>query len=214
MWDVSRSQTLMEMKEHERHVWSVDFSSADPTMLASGSDDGSVKLWNINQAILFLHLVYVSFETEHTTPSSYHLLYVLYSGFCKKFFLHMLQLQGVTLGTIKIKANVCCVQFPTDSGRFLAFGSADHRIYYYDLRNPKMPLCTLVGHNKTVSYVKFIDSTTLVSASTDNTIKLWDLSMCKSRVLDCPLQTFTGHLNIKVSYAFLSLLFDSILQYL
>lgn len=101
------------------------------------------------------------------------------------------------MGTIKTKANVCCVQFLTDSGRTLAFGSADHKIYYYDLRNSKMPLCTLIGHNKTVSYVKFIDSKTLVSASTDNTIKLWDLSMCTSRVLDCPLQSFTGHLNVK-----------------
>ncbi|KAL8046565.1 hypothetical protein ABFX02_08G185600 [Erythranthe guttata] len=153
VWDVTRSQTFLEMKEHERRVWSVDFSVADPTMLASGSDDGSVKLWNINQ--------------------------------------------GISVGTIKTKANVCCVQFPTDSGRTLAFGSADHRIYYYDLRNSKMPLCTLVGHSKTVSYVKFIDSMTLVSASTDNTIKLWDLSMCTSRVLDSPLQSFTGHLNVK-----------------
>lgn len=116
----------------------------------------------------------------------------------KLFFLHGHLLQGVSVGTIKAKANVCCVQFPTDSGRTIAFGSADHKLYYYDLRNWKMPLCTLVGHNKTVSYVKFIDSTTLVSASTDNTLKLWDLSMCTSRVLDCPLQSFTGHLNVKV----------------
>ncbi|XP_051126338.1 protein SPA1-RELATED 3-like isoform X2 [Andrographis paniculata] len=57
VWDVSRRQTFIEMKEHERRVWSVDFSVADPTLLASGSDDGSVKLWNINQAILFSHLV-------------------------------------------------------------------------------------------------------------------------------------------------------------
>lgn len=119
------------------------------------------------------------------------------------FFLHGVLLQGVSVGTIKTKANVCCVQFPTDSGRTLAFGSADHRIYYYDLRNSKMPLCTLVGHNKAVSYVKFIDSMTLVSASTDNTIKLWDLSLCTSRVLDCPLQSFTGHLNVKVYYSIL-----------
>ncbi|KAL3848630.1 hypothetical protein ACJIZ3_010512 [Penstemon smallii] len=153
VWDVTRSEIFMEMREHERRVWSVDFSVADPTMLASGSDDGLVKLWNINQ--------------------------------------------GVSVGSIKTKANVCCVQFPTDSGRSLAFGSADHKIYYYDLRNSKIPLCTLVGHNKTVSYVKFIDSTTLVSASTDNTVKLWDLSTCTSRVLDCPLQSFTGHLNVK-----------------
>ncbi|XP_073026350.1 protein SPA1-RELATED 4-like isoform X2 [Primulina eburnea] len=153
VWDAMRNQIFMEMREHERRVWSVDFSVADPTMLASGSDDGTVKLWNINQ--------------------------------------------GASVGTIKTKANVCCVQFPTDSGRSLAFGSADHRIYYYDIRNSKMPLCTLIGHNKTVSYVKFIDSTTLVSASTDNTLKLWDLSMNRARVIDCPLQSFTGHLNVK-----------------
>ncbi|XP_060209338.1 protein SPA1-RELATED 3-like isoform X2 [Lycium barbarum] len=64
VWDVTRSQLFMEMREHEKRVWSVDFSVADPTMLASGSDDGSVKLWNINQAILLLHLVDVSFKTK------------------------------------------------------------------------------------------------------------------------------------------------------
>ncbi|XP_074574911.1 protein SPA1-RELATED 3-like isoform X2 [Curcuma longa] len=57
VWDVTRSQSLVEMKEHERRVWSVDFSLADPTKLASGSDDGTVKLWSINKAILFLHLL-------------------------------------------------------------------------------------------------------------------------------------------------------------
>lgn len=51
VWDVTRSQMFTEMKEHERRVWSVDFSSVNPTLLASGSDDGFVKLWNINQAI-------------------------------------------------------------------------------------------------------------------------------------------------------------------
>jgi WD40 repeat protein len=52
------------MREHERRVWSVDFSIVDPTKLVSGSDDGSVKLWDMNQAILFLHLLYVSFLTN------------------------------------------------------------------------------------------------------------------------------------------------------
>ncbi|XVF70197.1 hypothetical protein PTKIN_Ptkin11bG0141900 [Pterospermum kingtungense] len=148
VWDVTRSQVLTEMKEHEKRVWSIDFSSADPTMLASGSDDGSVKLWSINQ--------------------------------------------GVSICTIKTKANVCSVQFPLDSGRSLAFGSADHKIYYYDLRNSRMPLCTLVGHNKTVSNIKFVDTSTLVSASTDNSLKLWDLSTDNT-----PLQSFTGHMNVK-----------------
>lgn len=66
VWDVTRGQVFAEMREHERRVWSVDFSLVEPTKLASGSDDGAVKLWNINQAILFLHLVAVSFETKRT----------------------------------------------------------------------------------------------------------------------------------------------------
>ncbi|KVI02263.1 WD40 repeat-containing protein [Cynara cardunculus var. scolymus] len=93
-------------------------------------------------------------------------------------------MQGVSVCTIKTNANVCCVQFPSDTGNSLAFGSADHRIYFYDLRNPSGPLYTLVGHERTVSYVRFLDSTTLVSSSTDNTLKLWDLSECSSEVLD------------------------------
>ncbi|CAN1156843.1 Protein SPA1-RELATED 3 [Linum perenne] len=153
VWDASRGQVQTELREHERRVWSIDFSPVDPTLLASGSDDGSVKLWSINQ--------------------------------------------GVSIGTIKTKANVCCVQFPLGSSRSLAFGSADHRIYYYDLRNSRAPLCTLVGHSKTVSYVKFLDTTTIVSASTDNTLKLWDLSACTTRVNDTPLHSFTGHTNVK-----------------
>lgn len=153
IWDVARSQLVTEMKEHKKRVWSIDISSADPTLLASGSDDGTVKLWSINQ--------------------------------------------GVSIGTIKTKANVCCVQFPSDSGRSLAFGSADHKVYYYDLRNPKIPLCTMIGHSKTVSYVKFVDSSTLVSSSTDNTLKLWDLSMSASGINESPLHSFTGHTNLK-----------------
>ncbi|KAL5730392.1 RING-type E3 ubiquitin transferase [Ranunculus cassubicifolius] len=153
VWDVTRSQVFMEMREHEKRVWSVDFSLADPTNLASGSDDGAVKLWNINQ-----------------------------SG---------------SVATIKTKANVCCVQYPPNSARLLAIGSADHKVYCYDLRSTKTPLYTLKGHAKTVSYVKFLDPTTLVSASTDSSIKLWDLSMCSSRVIDTPIQTFTGHTNLK-----------------
>ncbi|XP_058095406.1 protein SPA1-RELATED 3 isoform X3 [Magnolia sinica] len=153
IWDVTSHQVFVEMREHERRVWSVDFSHGDPTNLASGSDDGVVKLWNINQ-------------------------------------------RG-SIATIKIKANVCSVQFPPGSARYLAIGSADHKFYYYDLRNTRIPWCTFIGHTKTVSNVRFVDSTNLVSASTDNSLKLWDLTMSASRVVDNPIRTFTGHTNVK-----------------
>lgn len=156
VWDVTRNQVFADMREHQKRVWSVDFSNADPTKLASGSDDGTVKLWNINQ-----------------------------TG---------------SIGTIKTKANICSVQFSPGTDCTLAVGSADHNVYCYDLRSLRTPWCTLLGHKKTVSYVKFLDSSTLVSASTDNTLKLWELSSPtkSTRVIDEPLQTFTGHTNIKV----------------
>ena len=112
-----------------------------------------------------------------------------------------------------MKANVCCVQFPPDSARSLAVGSADHKIYCFDLRNMKVPWCTLIGHTRTVSYVKFVDSNTIVSASTDNSLKLWDLTMNKSQVLNSPVQTYTGHTNVKVhthiAVSFLMLVFTA-----
>ncbi|KAL2645016.1 hypothetical protein R1flu_012603 [Riccia fluitans] len=154
IWDASTSQSLMEYHEHERRAWSVDFSRADPTKLASGSDDGCVKMWSINS--------------------------------------------DSSIATIKTRVNVCCVQFPPDASHLLVFGSADYKIYCYDLRSTKAPLCVLASHNKAVSYVKFVDSGTLVSASTDNTLKLWDLNKASSCGVDssCAL-TYTGHMNEK-----------------
>lgn len=155
LWDASTGLALMQYKEHEKRAWSVDFCQTDPTKLASGSDDGSVKIWTINQ-------------------------------------------EG-SIGTIKTNANVCCVQFSSDTAHLIAFGSADYKIYCYDLRNTTIPWCTLVDHSKAVSYVKFLDAGTLVSASTDNTLKLWDLSRTSSaggHFKTCT-QTYTGHTNEK-----------------
>ncbi|KAK5777732.1 protein SPA1-RELATED 2 isoform X1 [Gossypium arboreum] len=103
------------------------------------------------------------------------------------------------LGTIRNIANVCCVQFSAHSPHLLAFGSADYKTYCYDLRNARAPWCVLDGHDKAVSYVKFLDSETVVTASTDNTLKLWDLNKTSSGGMPsnaCSL-TFCGHTNEK-----------------
>ncbi|KAK7275327.1 hypothetical protein RIF29_16440 [Crotalaria pallida] len=155
MWDASTGQPLSKYIEHQKRAWSVHFSLADPKMFASGSDDCSVKLWNISE--------------------------------------------GNSIGTIWSPANVCCVQFNPYSTHHLFFGSADYKVYGYDLRHTRIPWCTLSGHGKAVSYVKFIDAETVVSASTDNSLKLWDLKKTSSSGLSsdgCAL-TFKGHNNEK-----------------
>ncbi|BFZ20618.1 hypothetical protein BsWGS_23656 [Bradybaena similaris] len=46
MWDTSTNQRTQTFQEHEKRCWSVDFNRMDPKMLASGSDDTKVKLWD------------------------------------------------------------------------------------------------------------------------------------------------------------------------
>lgn len=99
--------------------------------------------------------------------------------------------QEHSVATIDSKANVCCVKFNPESSNYIAFGSADHFIHYYDLRNLSKGVFKYRGHGKAVSYVRFLSATELVSASTDSTLKLWNttLNECKC--------TFTGHQNEK-----------------
>lgn len=82
----------------------------------------------------------------------------------------------------------------------LAFSSSDYKTYCYDLRNISTPWCILAGHGKAVSYAKFLDAETLVTASTDNTLKIWDLNKTNSHCLsrDACISTLRGHTNEKV----------------
>ncbi|XP_035713192.1 E3 ubiquitin-protein ligase COP1 [Folsomia candida] len=53
IWDASTTQKIQTLAEHEKRVWSVDWSNGDPRLFASGSDDSKVKLWTTitNQSV-------------------------------------------------------------------------------------------------------------------------------------------------------------------
>ncbi|XWS19349.1 hypothetical protein CRYUN_Cryun31cG0007800 [Craigia yunnanensis] len=99
--------------------------------------------------------------------------------------------QEASVLSIDMKANICSVKYNPGSSVHVAVGSADHHIHYYDLRNISQPLFVFGGHKKTVSYVKFLSNNELASASTDSTLRLWDVKE------NLPLRTFRGHTNEK-----------------
>ncbi|XP_071705562.1 E3 ubiquitin-protein ligase COP1-like [Rutidosis leptorrhynchoides] len=99
--------------------------------------------------------------------------------------------QEASVLNIDMKANICSVKYNPGSSFHVAVGSADHHIHYYDLRNITQPLHIFSGHRKAVSYVKFLSNYELASASTDSTLRLWDVKQ------NIPLRTFRGHVNEK-----------------
>jgi len=99
--------------------------------------------------------------------------------------------QEASVINIDMKANICSVKYNPGSSFYVAVGSADHHIHYFDLRNPSAPVHVFGGHKKAVSYVKFLSNNELASASTDSTLRLWDVKD------HCPVRTFRGHKNEK-----------------
>ncbi|XP_062160498.1 E3 ubiquitin-protein ligase COP1-like [Alnus glutinosa] len=99
--------------------------------------------------------------------------------------------QEASVLTINMKAIICSVKYNPGSSTYVAVGSVDHHVHYYDLRNISQPLHVFSGHRKAVSYVKFLSSNELVSASTDSTLRLWDVKE------NLPLRTYRGHVNEK-----------------
>lgn len=101
LWDAYTGNRTVKFEGHKKRTWSVDFASACPSLVASGSDDHHVKIWDV-----------------HAEKA---------------------------VATIESKANVCCVKFNPDSANYIAFGSADHNIHYYDLRFPRDSLFVFKG---------------------------------------------------------------------
>lgn len=144
--DTETNTQLDILREHTKRTWYVDFSAVKPSLLLSGSDDNTVKLWDVDKQ------------------------------------------QGSVI-TLQTSANVCCVKFNPHESNQLAFGSADHNVYSYDLRQPKTPLCVFEGHYRAVSHVLFLNRSELISASTDSSCKLWNVQRHE------PGLSYAGHTN-------------------
>ncbi|KAL3645728.1 hypothetical protein CASFOL_010908 [Castilleja foliolosa] len=166
--------------------------------LASTDYDGIVKLWDASTGQEFTQFAEHSerawsVDFSHVDPTK------LASGSDDRLVKIWSINERKSLCSIRNNANVCCVQFSAHSSHLLSFTSADYKTYCYDLRNVSIPWCILAGHDKAVSYAKFLDAGTIVSASTDNTLKIWDLKKTSSNSLsrDACILTLKGHTNEK-----------------
>jgi WD40 repeat protein len=166
---------------HSAKVNSIAFSP-DGKILASGSSDKTIILWDVNSPN---NPIKISTLKGHTASVNSIAFSpdgkILASGGADTLII----LWDVSspnapriLTTIQGHSDsVNSVAFSPD-GRTLASGSSDATINLWDVssKNNPIKLTLLQGHTESVSSVAFnIDGTQLASSSFDDTIKIWDL---------------------------------------
>jgi WD40 repeat protein/ABC-type dipeptide/oligopeptide/nickel transport system ATPase subunit len=171
LWEVIYNiHEANRLEGHSNWVMSITFSP-DGKIIASGSDDKTIKLWNLSGkelCILKGHIYGVksiAFSPDGKTIAS---------GSYDKT-IKLWNLAGKELCTLKGHSyGVKSIAFSPD-GKTIASGSYDKTIKLWNLTGKN--LCTLKGHSNRVMSIAFSpDGKIIASGSDDKTIKLWNLS--------------------------------------
>ncbi|OAD19000.1 Serine/Threonine protein kinase with repeats [Candidatus Thiomargarita nelsonii] len=166
-------------KGHQTPVLSVAFSQ-DGGILISGSDDNTIKIWEVSTGSLLYTLQKermwvnsISFSPDGRTLASTDDAFI--------------RLRELRTGKVLLEScGLNTVTFSPD-GRTLVAGSVNNTVKLWDVKTGK-EIRTLKRHTKYVRSLSFSpDGRTLASGSDDNTIKLWDVSTGKM------LATLEGH---------------------
>ena len=176
-WQKGRC-SVKTFKKHENGVTCLQF---DDNMLATGSYDNTIKIWNIEKEEVVRTL-------EGHTMGIRALQFddrMLVSGSLDGTVKIWNWRTGACINTLNHQGGVITVHM---EGDFLASGSADRTIKIFNFKTQQS--FSLRGHSDWVNHVRLdVTSRTILSASDDCTVKLWDLD---SRTC---IKTYEGHVG-------------------
>ena len=191
-FDDQASAAKVTLTGHTDNVWSVVFSP-DGTMLASGSWDQTVRLWDVETEQL-LHTL-----TGHTSdvmsvafsPDGFTLASGSWDG--------TIRLWNPHTGTLKRtltdhRSGIRSVMFSPD-GQLLASGSQDLTIRLWNTITWQAER-TLMGHTEGIGPVAFSPDGQILASAADDGVRLWSVSTGQV------LHTLTGHTNNIARLAF------------
>ncbi|MGK7900273.1 MAG: trypsin-like peptidase domain-containing protein [Hormoscilla sp.] len=178
---------------HSRLVYSVAISP-DGQLLASGSRDDTIKIWNLGSGRLLRTLTGHSDWVRSVAISPDGQL--LASGSDDNTIKIWNLGSGRLLRTLTGHSSYVLSVAISPDGQLLASGSRDKTIKIWNLGSGRL-LRTLTGHSDLVRSVAFSpDGQLLASGSDDKTIKIWNLGSGRL------LRTLTGHSDQVWSAAF------------
>ncbi|KAL3276990.1 hypothetical protein HHI36_012350 [Cryptolaemus montrouzieri] len=175
VWEWQSETYILKQQGHANNTSCVSYSN-DGEILASGGEDGKVKLWNVNTGLCF-----ITFNEHSSAVTS-----VAFSG-NKKFVVSasvdgtvraydVIRYRNFRTFTSPRPVQFACVAVDV-SGEFVAAGAQDvFEIYLWSVKTGKL-LEVLCGHEGPIGSLDFNPlptSSTLVSVSWDKTLRIWD----------------------------------------
>ncbi|KAI8968562.1 WD40-repeat-containing domain protein, partial [Mycotypha africana] len=135
---------LFTLEGHRAEITAIDFND---TQIVSGSNDKTIRLWNIEtqQCLSSLDVLWTSKGLETSSVINHNYAYAAHD------FVGALQFWDFALAT----------------------GTSDGKLKMWDLRTGQAHR-TLSGHNAPITCLQF-DEVHIVSGSFDKTIRIWDL---------------------------------------
>ena len=155
-------------------AWNQEFCN----VLASGSADSTIKIWDIarHEATQTLSLHSDKVQAVRWKPVEASLL--VSGGFDRNIFLSDLRNADQKASSWKISADVEALSWDPHTSHVFAVAAEDGYVTMFDTRRGSEPLDRFLAHSKATTSVSFcpcLDGV-LVTGSTDATVKLWKRS--------------------------------------
>lgn len=174
VWEWQSESYVMKQQGHYNSMACVSYSP-DGQHMATGGDDGKVKLWNTSSGFCFVTFSDHSSSITGVTFTStgFVVLSASLDGTVRAFDLH--RYRNFRTFTSPRPAQFCSVAVDS-SGEVVCAGSSDHfEVYVWSMQTGRL-LEVLAGHEGPVSGLSFSPGQALLaSCSWDRTVRVWDV---------------------------------------